>query len=207
MSNITDWEFTEKHVEPGIIGGTGEKNQNFISAESIVMCAAPPTANLMTGPEDIIPIGILESAAIVQNKQIQQLFEIGSRKPYFIPGRTRVQIGLSRVIFNGNSLMAKVYGNTVADDEAYTLNNSPGLVGNVADEKYYFNLASSFFNKPFGLVLIMRDSDKDDAAMVYLENCMIQSHQMNVGAASTIIMENCNILCDGVQPVHVVIKT
>lgn len=203
---VQDWDFTEKHVEEDIIGGPGEQNQNYISSESIILCAAPPEIkgdSTTALAEDLYPIGVLESAAVVQNKQIQQLFEIGSRRPYFIPGRTRIQVGLSRVIFNGNSLMAKVYESSELAGDSYTPNDSPGYVGNIEDNHFYFNLASSFFNKPFGLVMIISDTDKDVAAMIYLENCMIQSHNMNIGANQTIVMENVNIICDGIQPVKV----
>ena len=210
-TSVNEWNFTETHVEPDIIGKAGEKNQNYISSESFVLCAAPPVISANAAvplATSIFPIGVLESAAIAQNKQIQQLFEIGSRRPYFIPGRTRIQVGLSRVIFNGNSLMAKVYDGVegLATDEAGfndSPNDAPGYPSKLDDENFYFNLASSFFNKPFGLIMIMKDTDKDDAAMIYLENCMIQSHNMNIGANQTIIMENVNIICDGIQPVKV----
>ena len=200
-----EWEFTKKHVEPDVLAAS----TNFVSSESIVLCAAPAeltgTTVLAT---DLFPIGILESAAVAQNKQIQQLFEIGSRRPYMVPGRTRVQLGLSRVIFNGDSLLAALYrgnfrnglpaqpadGDSPGHDSAYPAAGT----GNM-----YLNLASSFFNNPFGLAMIMHDSDDDQTAIIIFQNCLVQSHQMNIGANQTIVMENVNIIADSIQPLEV----
>ncbi len=205
------WEFKEAHVEPDVL----DKNENFVSSESIVICAGP--ANIGADEDlagSLYPIGILESAAVVQNKQIQQLFEIGSRKPYMIPGRTRVQVGLSRVIFNGDSLLAAMYyglkfgesttAGVLPPQPAST--DSPGHPSDypeLGEGSFYLNLASSFFNRPFGLALIVHDSEDDQTAMILIQNCMVQSHQMNVGANQTIVMENVNIIADSIQPVIV----
>lgn len=201
------WEFKEDHVEPDVLNN----NENFVSSESIVICAGPSFVDASTDlAGQLYPIGILESAAVVQNKQIQQLFEIGSRKPYMIPGRTRVQIGLSRVIFNGDSLLAAMYyghvdyKGTLPDPEIGE--DSPGHPSNHpegGEGSFYLNLASSFFNKPFGLALIIHDSEDDQTAMILIQNCMVQSHQMNIGANQTIVMENVNIIADSVQPIKV----
>lgn len=200
-----DWEFKEAHVEPDVLND----NENFVSSESIIICAGPSFVDENTDlAGQLYPIGILESAAVVQNKQIQQLFEIGSRKPYMIPGRTRVQIGLSRVIFNGDSLLAAMYygkfGGTLPERKASE--DSPGHASDypaTGEGHFYLNLASSFFNKPFGLALIIHDSEDDQTAMILLQNCMVQSHQMNIGANQTIVMENVNIIADSVQPIIV----
>lgn len=200
-----DWEFKEAHVEPDVLND----NENFVSSESIVICAGPSYIDEGTDlAGQLYPIGILESAAVVQNKQIQQLFEVGSRKPYMIPGRTRVQVGLSRVIFNGDSLLAAMYygkySGTLPEQQASE--DSPGHASDYPDTgegHFYLNLASSFFNKPFGLALIVHDSEDDQTAMILIQNCMVQSHQMNVGANQTIVMENVNIIADSIQPVIV----
>ncbi len=206
-----DWEFKEAHVEPDVL----DKNENFVSSESIIICAGPANIDANVNlAGSLYPIGILESAAVVQNKQIQQLFEIGSRKPYMIPGRTRVQIGLSRVIFNGDSLLAAMYYGVGSGDEpvAGTLApepvsaDSPGHDSGypaTGEGNFYLNLASSFFNKPFGLALIVHDSEDDQTAMILIQNCMVQSHQMNIGANQTIVMENVNIIADSIQPIIV----
>jgi hypothetical protein len=200
------WEFKEKHVEPDVL----DKNQNFVSSESIVICAAPAFVDNETILADkLFPVGILESAAVVQNKQIQQLFEIGSRKPYMIPGRTRVQIGLSRVIFNGDSLLAAMYYGSEQDAvlaEQAAGEDAPGHLSGTPEGpegSFYLNLASSFFNKPFGLALIIHDAEDDQTAMILIQNCMVQSHQMNIGANQTIVMENVNIIADSIQPIIV----
>ena len=211
LKTYQEWEFKEAHVQPDNLIG----NKNFVSSESIVLCAGPSSIeNNVDLAGSLYPIGILESAAIVQNKQIQQLFEIGSRKPYMVPGRTRVQVGLSRVIFNGDSLLAAMYRGA-KDEEGLALlqqsdasADSPGHdtgYPSTGEGYFYLNLASSFFNNAFGLAMIMHDSENEQTSMILFENCMVQSHQMNVGANQTIVMENVNIIADGVQPVIVTV--
>jgi hypothetical protein len=203
-----EWDFKKSHVQEDLSVG-----EHLINSESIVLCAGPNTvasannANLL---DQLYPIGLLESAAVIQNKQIQQLFEIGSKKSFVIPGRTRIQVGLSRVIFNGDSLMGALYRGVTAatgatSDDAgdapgtsttATTSNDVEIQGN-----FWMNLTSDFFNKPLGLAMLFADSDSDYITMVYFENCMIQSHQMTVGANQTVVMENANLICDSVTHV------
>jgi hypothetical protein len=51
--------------------------------------------------------------------------------------------------------------------------------------------------------LIIHDSEDQQTAMILIQNCMVQSHQMNIGANQTIVMENVNIIADSIQPIIV----
>lgn len=102
INNLGSWLFKDKHVQPDNLAG----GENFVSSESIVLAAGPQEV-----PADItncFPIGLLENVTIAQNKELRQLFEIGSRQSYFLPGRTFVQVNLTRVVFNGPSLLKAI---------------------------------------------------------------------------------------------------
>lgn len=197
LRNLNQWEFKKDHVQPDNLKG----NQNFISAESIVVCSGPPRA-ADANIDNLIPIGLLESANVIQNKAIQQLFEIGSRRPYLIPGRTRIQVGMSRVIFNGDSLLGAITrSNSEGVEPAGVEINLQGDVD--INGRFYMNLASDFFNKAMGLGLVFADSEDEYVALMYFEDCMVQAHQMSVGANQTVIVENCNIITDGIVPIEI----
>ena len=100
-NKFSDWSFNEGHVQAVPESG------DFLSSESVVICAGPST--VPSDVNDIVPIGLVQNATVTQNKQIQQLYEIGSRQPIFIPGRTVVQAALSRILFDGPSLMRALY--------------------------------------------------------------------------------------------------
>jgi len=106
MKTVTAWTDTNgpSPTQNHTVYGTGT---GFVSAESVILAAGLPGQ-----PADVntlIPIGLVENANIQQNKALQQLFEIGSRRPFFIPGRHQIQASLSRVMFNGPSLLKALY--------------------------------------------------------------------------------------------------
>jgi hypothetical protein len=41
MADLNSWDFTEKHVEPEIIGYPDSTNRNYVSSESIVILRRP----------------------------------------------------------------------------------------------------------------------------------------------------------------------
>lgn len=123
------------------------KGTGFISAESVILAAGKPDWNSTDNAlNNFIPIGLVENANIQQNKALQQLFEIGSKRPFFIPGRHQIQAALSRVMFNGPSLMKALYylvgestGTTTVDatglggSEGIAPNDQPGFFTNPAE--------------------------------------------------------------------------
>ena len=94
------------HVDPDITDGSA-----FTSSATIVIGARKgeivskvfskdggdsPTA------ADFEAIGVVQNASVAQNKQLAEIFEIGSKESYFIPGRTVIQATISRVMIDGD---------------------------------------------------------------------------------------------------------
>ena len=220
LEKLSDWKWKEQHVQPDDFGANG--NENFITSESIVICAGPNTL-----PSDVtsslVPIGLLEQAVVAQNRQTQELFEIGSRKSYFIPGRSYVQMTLARVMFNGPSLLKVVsargdaralpsstvlHGNPAApwpaagnDDENDSMLNADASGWDAEYGNFVINLASDFFNRPIGLGVLIRDSENDAYGGFVLQNCYVQSHQFSVAGQQTVIMENAQIRASRLLPI------
>jgi hypothetical protein len=169
---VENWTDTNgpNTVQPYDVFGKGT---GFVSAESVIV-AAGKSAWDANNLQDMIPIGLVENANIQQNKALQQLFEIGSRRPFFVPGRHQIQAAMSRVIFNGPSLMKALYylvgedtvsgdtqalGGINADDLPGYGNFDQGTNVSEASDPLWINLASEMFNHPFGLAFLLKNME------------------------------------------------
>jgi len=203
--NFLNWDFANSNVQP--ITDMGD----FLSSESVVVFSGPATYSDNT---NLIPVGLVQNVQVSQNKQMQQLFEIGSRQPFFVPGRTIVQVGISRVLFDGPSLMRALY--TKGDDTAVTFNGSEiasdaaqaelptAPYGNTpaTDGNFFINLASKFFNAPTGLGFMLHDMENDAYGGFYLENCYFQTHSFSLAGQQTVLLENVGIRAGRIVPLE-----
>jgi hypothetical protein len=129
-TSFSDWNFKNFHVQQELNGG------QFVNAETTLVGSGPPSiaTNATTGAATaggagigVYPIGLLESFALSQSKQLQRIFEIGSSRSYFIPGRVIGSISLGRVFYFGPSLMRAMYAHYSTAD------GSPVKIGTAAD--------------------------------------------------------------------------
>jgi len=109
---FNNWDFHNHHVQSELFGG------EFVSAETTLIAAGPPRLSdigngdsTIDDPEadQVFPIGVLENVGLSQSKQLQRIFEIGSSRSYFIPGRTIGSVTLGRVLYHGPSLLKVLY--------------------------------------------------------------------------------------------------
>ena len=111
VTSFSGWDFHNFHVQQELRGG------QFVSAESTLVGAGPPrisadgtgTATATAEELSVYPIGLLESVGLQQNRQLQRIFEIGSTRSYFIPGRTIGSISIGRTFYFGPSLLRVLY--------------------------------------------------------------------------------------------------
>jgi len=210
IQNAMDYVFTDGHVQDDIF----KDGHGFISSESIVIAVkvrdatSPYNESSLNGPDDLenfIAVGLVENATMAQQKNIQQLFEIGARDPYFIPGRTIVQAALNRVIFDGDSLLRVLYptNENSGSDEAGSdgsafpkyvegaewPNNEPGTNDRNKGD-LWFNLSSEFFNKPFTMALVFYNDNSELVGYCVLEDCYVEAHNLAMAAAQTVVTEN-----------------
>lgn len=211
IKNAMQVDFRHGHVQDDIFAA----GKGYISSESIVFAVKARKFDGDGSPEvtdgdgnetlslqDFIAVGLVENVTIAQQKNLQQLFEIGSREPYFIPGRTVIQGALNRVIFDGDSLLRVMYPTRLSEagggdgaampdynnDEFNNMQNPPGQGGENGD--LWFNLASEFFNKPFTGALLFYNDSAVLRGYIVLEKCYIEAHNMTMAAAQTVVTEN-----------------
>jgi len=217
LTSVDSWDFLDEYVQ----SLEGKSDKSFLSSESIIVCSGP--AIHQEGAEgNLLPIGLVQNVTVNQNKNIQQLFEIGSRKPFFVPGRTLTHVGLSRVMFDGPSLLKAVYLRkeeassiaTIPDFNNLQINgvnstDEPGVdASNSAapgnpegtGSAFFINLASSFFNSPLGLGFVLKNQNDEGYGGFYLEECYIQNHSFSAAGQQTVLAENIGIRATRVIP-------
>lgn len=226
---IASWDFRRRFVQSNV-----DPAGSYVRGASVLIAAGPPALNMATSTwgrqssanqqvavvtdvdtaalADAYPIGLMDNVGIGQNKGLQQIFEIGSERRYFIPGRTISQISLSRVMFDGPSLMKVLshyyfpanqnfrdpnysFPNGGSDGQTSPVNNIPGF------DQTFLNLGSELFNRPVGLLLLFHNTKDSAVAAVYLEYCFIRAHQFNISASSTLIAESIQADFDRMVPI------
>jgi len=212
-STLSNWRFRQFHLA----FDRGGKNQGtFLTPEATLIAAGPARLSDLGGgnalEELIVPIAVTDNVAINQNKMLQQIFEIGSRRSYFVSGHTTGTVSLSRPMFSGPSLMRLLTSGT--QDHAF-LENPAGLStigGDSAIEnrsldnkqsEFYINLQAEIFDRPLGLLLYMIDQRGRPYGAMYVEDANIQAHAFNLASQAMTVVENVSMMFDRVVPVAV----
>jgi len=234
-TSFNNWDFHNHHVQEELLGG------EFVSAETTLIAAGPPRLSDIGNGDDaltddegdqVFPIGVLENVGLSQSKQLQRIFEIGSSRSYFIPGRTIGSITLGRVLYHGPSLLKVLYAHykQTASDKFNFLNESDDTVNvggvdipnpnktllnlpqlqqelhrvrfNPGYDDLWMNLASDIFNQPTGICIYFRNQLDMTLGAVYLEECYIQGHQLSISSGSVLLMEGVSLQFDQVRPIR-----
>jgi len=219
-----NWDWDDKHVSQSYLDSTKAVNKDMVATDivesaTVLICAGPAdlqkaataaTANNIR----IVPIGLVETASISMNKQVSRIFEIGSKISYLIPGKVMGGINMSRVFFDGPSMLKALYygevtqdsngaavtdGKTVnfaSDNKTGSITTSPIGSGNVG-----MNLQSSFFDHPMGLTFIFQDQQGDMVGEIYFEGCYITSYGMGISASANVLTESVSVQFQKVTPI------
>lgn len=230
-TSFSNWDFYNYHVQQDLQGG------QFVSAESTLVAAGPPQVSQTAGggtTGGIYPIGLLESVGIQQSKQLQRIFEIGSTRSYFIPGRAVGSISIGRTFYFGPSLLRVLYayyrnntngidigttpagstinvsGMEVPDPKAQLLDvmdaNSMHQLRRTPGEDYFFiELASDLFAQPTGMAIYFKDANSVSVGAMYLEFCYVQGHQISISSGSVLVMEGVSMQYDRIVPIKVLV--
>lgn len=223
IQGLARWNFRTQHVQREL------ESQDFINAHTVLICAGPPRivspGNLVGVPEPatqrlqasyLFPIGVVENMTIVSNRQIQILFEIGSKRQFYIPGRVVPQISLARTLFHGPNILRALYSYYPADllpgRVRDLVQSSPAAFKELLSSRIqevpgymdlFVNLNSDLFDRPFGLLMIMKDDCNRPYGSFYLENAFINNHQMSINASSTLVAEGVTIQFERIVPVDI----
>lgn len=229
LSSLIDhtgsWNWEEAHVSQAYIApeGISEKESiaigDIVESGTVLIAAGPAdldkaSENLDTGGAGagggfrIVPIGLVETAQISLNKPLSRIFEIGSKLSYIIPGRTVGGISLSRVFFDGPSILKAIYMGEVKEDYAteeskfaqFMSNpyspegvNAYQKFANIGSGNLAMNLASSFFEQPIGLSFFFKDQQSDTVGQTYFEGCRVSTYNLGISANMNVLTESINM--------------
>lgn len=105
MSTVTSWDPYNKHVQGGI------RQNDYANGQFLLTCAGPPMLSQVAGniSRSVYPIGLVQNLAMSQGKQWTRIFELGSDRTYWMPGRSSGQLTFARAWLEGPSLLRTVY--------------------------------------------------------------------------------------------------
>jgi hypothetical protein len=102
MSSYVNWSWASEHVQNEITNG------EYVSSESTLVLAGPSRLSMLSGSlesssssNSLIPLGLIQNVGITQQRQLNRLFEIGSKRAYFVPGRLFSNFTIGRILFYG----------------------------------------------------------------------------------------------------------
>lgn len=219
INSFTNWDFYNNHVH------NDNKQGRFISSETTLVAAGFPSTDetpaaavaqgdASASQNQVYPIGLLETIGIQQSKQVQRIFEIGSARSYFIPGRVIGSFNLGRTFFNGNSLLKVLYAHTALNltnsDQVEALIAGAGdvamkdLLRDPGYNQFFIDLTSDLFARPFGIAVYCKDSLGETSNAFFMENCYIQGHQITISSGSILIMEGASAQFERAVPIKMV---
>jgi hypothetical protein len=245
-SNIGSWDFQNRHVQQALSGqqfvgaqttliasGPPKLRQAGLAVGETL--ASLPNANgtdnnTGTGQESKAdpatllgatatfawPMGVCENVGIAQNKQLTRLFEIGSRRSYFIVGRTVSSMTIARTLYDGPNLLRALYAyypkqfhptsaaqSSIATMLAVKETDFVPLRRTAGYGDFFINLDSDLFDHPFGLLIMFLDSQNDLYGACYAEDAHIQAHQFGISSQANIIGEGATVQFDQLLPINV----
>ena len=221
MATLSNWSPYGEYVQGGMVDG------RFMNAAYTMIAAGPPrlanmglvnagaAVNFSDEASDQLafPIGVVQNFSISHNMTVSRFYELGSVRSYFIPGRVMGQANLGRIMYHGPSLLRVLYAyyqdavapatvdTLLGGVSASTMPNPHNVKIQPGFENVYLNLASDLFTQPIGLLLMLKDSNEDTMAAVYLESCYIPNHSLSTDAMGTVIQEQVSIQFERAVPI------
>lgn len=155
------------------------------------------------------PIGMIQNYNLGQNKNIQQVFEIGSDIETNLPGRTFKTFSFGRIFLRGKNLLSII---ATGDQDVTAESFEDANLAKELSGEIMLNLASSYFDSAHGLAMLFYDpSVRDDAESadeeivsgVVFEGCMVNAHQMSSSAGDVLVMESVSMMVSKIVPIPV----
>lgn len=204
------------------LGGNNNTTGNHhLSTDNITVSFAPPKLTASNTSSTAVTVGLIQDLSMAQQRQITKYFEYGNDEYQMVTGKTRTQLTMNRVLFDGPSLLKYIgyarldkdrldhlinwgYQNMVGETE----DSENGLSKFVRREKtrdsrmpggrdFWVNLTSDLFDLPLGIFLNakqrMPNGDLVDYGAVFLENCLVASYNLQMSPQNKILTENIQI--------------
>lgn len=219
---MTEWQPYTHYVQPGLEDG------RFHNATFLRIASGPPrlsniggasaAAALFDSPATshiVYPIGLVQNFGWGQNTSISRIFEIGSKRSYFITGHTVGQISLGSVAYDGPSLLRRLYAYyedtqgpvtvppVFTNIGAQTVQNKHDVKVPPGYENIYYNLGSDLFSQPVGILIYLKDNSENTIGALYFESVYVPTHNIGTDAQGVIQQESISLQYERIIPVAV----
>jgi hypothetical protein len=192
----------------GNLNGIGNEH---ISTANVSVSFAPPKLTDSNNSSNAITVGLIQDLTISQQRNIVKFFEYGNDEYQMVTGKPRINVSMNRILFDGPSILKYVgyayqdtdmkdhkqqgyYNNmmdNIGDHVGKKKTNDPNMPGS-AD--FWMNLTSELFDNPIGIFINIKqrlpNGHLHDYGGVFLENCLISSHNLQLSAQNRILTEN-----------------
>jgi hypothetical protein len=227
-ASYANWKPYENYLQSGG-EGPGMVDGKFVTGAFMGIFAGPPRLGRIGGVTGLIgavnnpavastivyPVGITQNMNLSHNRQFSRIFELGTERSYFVSGRTIGQLGLSRILYHGPSILRVLYAyyqdvlpptlipsvfpnlGAAADTNPHNVILPPGY------ENFYINLASDLFTQPIGLLIMVKDNRLDTYGAFYLESCYLPNHTFATDAQGVIVQESVAVQFELAIPISV----
>lgn len=173
--NVPTWEYHDRNIQGNI------EQSDFTRADRVVIYVAPTPVD-GAEPLEMKPVGMIQSMSHSENKQLQQLFELGSSVPMIVPGHTNGSIQLQRVMISGKDLLNAIYNGPETDM------TEDDIVRSIRD-----------ISRPFDMMMakypVLDDKVGTTALSTTLfRGCHIQSRNESISAGGVVVFEQMGLM-------------
>lgn len=185
---VPSWKYHDQNIQGGVT------QKDFTRADRTIIFTAP-TPMPGESSTEMKPIGMVQGMNHSEQKQLQLLYELGSDAPMIIPGLTRGQISLQRVLLNGANFLNAIYhGVDKLDLEPNEILRSIRDV-----------------DRPFDMMIAkypVKDNGLSAQAIesTYFRGAQIQSRSEQITAGGTVVMENLSLMYQTIPKVTFNVK-
>jgi len=215
------WNWRENFVQLDENMGTAGL---FIASESTLIGFGPAQAS---SAFNIIKVGLTPQISINQQIPQNRLSEIGSMRVHIINGTPVGGGGISRLVYNGPSLMRYAYGNLYDDNGnptalalaglatgtgaaqnftvqswANILNNPDKIMAADSNTNLWLSCWDTRLRMPFGLCMYFQDVAGNAVGGVYAEGTKIGTHSLSQSAGQLVMAESISFMFDRLIPVR-----
>jgi hypothetical protein len=180
----------------GFADGTSARDytNKFITGRTCVLAAGNPIYEDNTDIADLLVIGVTQNWGLNQQKQLQKVFELGSDENTIVPGRSQGRFQLSKVWYNGPTLIKSLYPN-LTQEQIDAMYKKPGY------GDFLFNLESDLSDTPFGLCFVVFDLANTFVGGGFFENAYMETSGTAMSAQAIILAQQVSVQYERVFPI------
>ena len=156
----------------------------------------------------LFPIGFATSINYTEQRQVQPLKAIGSRRVVFAATNSPVQITIERMLLVGMNTLRSLYANVLTGSDINNRNSKYSHSGSSNEDAAWFsNMEEDIFRVPIGLGVIYNApaslagaQSKNKMFAEYFEVCTLNSKTITIQSGQTMVAEQVQLYADRVLP-------